>query len=243
MDWCNVKFDGLPAFTDNKSAKFHFSTSNTTQDKERDWSGNLKECKCLTCDQNTLVYPFCYKCLMKKTGLDIKQTQILKKTGGTDRMEFLGLFATRDFAKNVDIVPYVGELLDFNRCKKRYGTPFYNQSFRGPYLMISGKQGKLVDSVLVRSLGAFVNTGYSNVTISPHWSRFPKLCSTRAIKAGEELYLNYGLASTTHSTTVDNDHSYQAFLDYYKNQGKPDPIHTEAKKFVAPPGKQLRTVN
>jgi len=113
--------------------------------------------------------------------------------------EELGLFATRDFQKDEQIAPYLGEELTATQRKHRYADRW------GPYIYFKPWGHPSIDAQFYRGAAAFANDGtwiestknpeefqprkkdLSNIYLNRGWLR-----ANREIRAGEELLMDYG---------------------------------------------------
>lgn len=112
-----------------------------------------------------------------------------------------GLFATKDFAKEEKIAPYLGEELTADQRKQRY------QGLWGPYIYFKPWGHPSIDAQFYRGAAAFANDGTWRVTkgtgSSGTYTKRPvdlsnarlergNLIANKPIHKGEEILLNYG---------------------------------------------------
>jgi hypothetical protein len=130
--------------------------------------------------------PYCYQHLRSEKHLTIKKSNIANAGKG------LFAFGPENqiiFKKDETIIKYIGELIDHREVESRYAE------FTAPYTVIL-KQDEYSDAALERGAGALANQGTKNnarlgvnFRTKPHYAL---LKSTRNIRGGEEILLDYG---------------------------------------------------
>ena len=143
-----------------------------------------KRCTALTkagtqCNRNTRKQlPYCFQHARSLLGLEIKDSTI--PNAG------LGVFATKPFAVNEAISPYIGETLTKTQMEERYGQDV------APYALKLSKN-RFIDSACKRGTGSFINTkpGHNNARFSVHHTS-ATVRATRPIPAGKEIFVTYG---------------------------------------------------
>ncbi len=102
-----------------------------------------------------------------------------------------GLFACKPISKGSEIVPYFGEILNYEENESRY--PGGNAA---PYSVEVTSKTKYVDSACMQGTGGFGNQASggrrNNAQIRKTRVTYPRIVSTKKINAGQEILVNYG---------------------------------------------------
>ena len=158
----------------------------------------FKDARGRQCDHRT-VYGggYCPPHLDRLFGLRIAESE-MKGVG-------MGVFATRPLPKGdpkvapnycrgvkgeVCSIPYWGEVIDEEEGDKRYGAE------TAPYGMEIEDSKSMIDAACLRGFGGIINhppkKKKANCRIAHRGDGFPSIEIVKAVKRGEELYLNYG---------------------------------------------------
>ena len=199
------------------------------------FEGELKDERCEgenekgeRCIEITCMHPpFCLWHMNKVLGLSIRPSLI----PGAGR----GLFAVRDFKKNVKLTPYVGEMLTKRELESRYGSESV-----APYALLI-TNNKYIDSACVRGVGAYANAalkeGEANARLSVNKPKAKAwLVSTRKIVCGEEIIIDYGESywkgtdKATHHTIEDPDSEWKEWWARVPKYTDIDMHEKEARK-------------
>ena len=122
-------------------------------------------------------YPYCRKHLSELFGVCVKRSKV----------HGLGLFATRDFAKNERVVPYGGELVKSQQQLNCRYSSTQSPNCTASYA-VKVKQG-YVDALRLRHAWVYANhsDGRPNCMMTSDGIK-----TQRSIKAGTELLVDYG---------------------------------------------------
>ncbi|KAK4157812.1 hypothetical protein C8A00DRAFT_29198 [Chaetomidium leptoderma] len=111
-----------------------------------------------------------------------------------------GLFAGEDVAQDEFVIEYTGELISHDegvRREHRRGDPFDEENKVSYLFTLLEQEGIWVDAAMYGNLSRYINHASGNCNIMPrimyvnHEFRI-KFLAIRDIKAGEELFFNYG---------------------------------------------------
>ena len=141
--------------------------------------GKKGRCKRIT----TLTHPFCAKHTKKMLGVSVKKSHI--KGAG------YGLFAEKDFKKGQKIVEYTGELLTQDEYDERYvedDMGSYGISLTDDLVIDAAR----TDSGVARYACDYHGSGGKNNADYESDDDTIWIVATRKIKAGEEIYTDYG---------------------------------------------------
>lgn len=136
------------------------------------------------CKRNTkITHPYCALHSRSVLGLEVKPSFIT--------LAGLGLYATRDFAKGAHIINYEGEKITTKEYTERYAKEGF-----GTYGMTLNKKYVLDARKTSSGLGRYV-CDYHGSGHKPNVKYFStgtivEIVAIRAIKAGDELYADYG---------------------------------------------------
>jgi hypothetical protein len=124
----------------------------------------------------------------KALGLKVKKSNIPNSGKG--------LFATKDFKKNVVIGSYGGENVSKAEINRRYGN---SKKDNAPYALSAyNAKGRVLDSACRRSLMSIANSGRQRKGNNAKFSQQMKpngtinVRATKTIKAGDEILIWYG---------------------------------------------------
>jgi hypothetical protein len=125
------------------------------------------------------VYGWCAQHARNELGVRVGDSPVAGK----------GLFATRDIPTNTTVAVYDGECLDDAQKIARYGregtAPYTVAYVRSP------RPGcKYADAACRRSIAAYANQSRANTRLKQAKGQMV-LVSTRRIRAGEEIFVNY----------------------------------------------------
>lgn len=143
---------------------------------------------CDDCGARTaLVHPLCVACTRQHMNVEVRPSAIAG----------MGLFATADVAAGAFIAPYGGEPLSAAAVDRRYGgavtDPKQAHDVVCPY-GVTCEDGRTYDAGIRRGAGAYANHAPAgtkpNAAIVDH--PMPHLSALRRIRAGDEIYLDYG---------------------------------------------------
>lgn len=187
---------------------FHFHAPNYPH-----WDIQLASLPCqghtkqgLQCKRKVVIgLPFCFQHTQSILHLKVK-TSTIPNAG-------LGLFAYDNtkgvndvvFLRNTDICPYYGNIIDKVELDRRYGN------YTAPYAIEISKN-RIEDGAAKRGIGSLINhkpTAQTNCRFINN-RRFITISSTKNIKNGQELFINYGRAyrfehnysTNTHKTNI-----------------------------------------
>lgn len=136
------------------------------------------------CKRGTvLTHPYCAQHTKEVLGVFIKKSTIPKAGKG--------LFAARDFKKGESIAEYAGERLTTQQYDKRYDKEGY-----GSYGMAVNRNlvidARKTNSGIARFVCDYTGSGQKpNVQYEEHKKKI-EVVTLRKIKAGEELFADYG---------------------------------------------------
>jgi hypothetical protein len=149
--------------------------------------------ECVICNEHVDYAPMCASHLKTCMGLIVKQTKLIDPK--TNRpFTFMGVFATRAFAKSAVLCKYSGDVLN----KKQLARKYSNSPEDARYVIVSGKPNRFVDGADARSVASMINCaipGVSTVNVEYVVTEnrdLPVIMTTRCIKKGEELLASYG---------------------------------------------------
>lgn len=119
---------------------------------------------------------------------------------GKSKIAGYGLFTTEDIAQDDFVIEYVGELISHDegvRREARRGDVFDESSNTSYLFTLLEQEGTWVDAAIYGNLSRYINHQDSNCNVTPrilyvNGEYRIKFSSLRDIKAGEELFFNYG---------------------------------------------------
>lgn len=141
--------------------------------------GKKGRCRSIT----TITHPFCAKHTKKMLGLSVKPSKV--KGAG------YGLFAEKDFKKGQKIVEYTGEILTQDEYDERYlkdDMGSYGISLTEELVVDAAR----TDSGVARYACDFHGSGGMNNADYEDNGDTIWIVAVRKIKAGEEIYTDYG---------------------------------------------------
>ncbi|KAI0198347.1 hypothetical protein F4808DRAFT_436083 [Astrocystis sublimbata] len=119
---------------------------------------------------------------------------------GQSKIAGFGLFTTEDIGPDEFVIEYVGELISQDegvRREARRGDVFDESSNSSYLFTLLEQEGIWVDAAIYGNLSRYINHQDSNCNVTPkilyvNGEYRIKFTSLREIKAGEELFFNYG---------------------------------------------------
>ena len=142
------------------------------------------------CKRTTCRSQYCFQHLAKEKGVKIAESKIrLLQPDGTLGKTGLGLFATKDFAKNRPIVPYEGEVFHMD--------PGHDSGY-----VLQVARDRWIDARRTNSIGRYSNScrrvnqrrgecSGNNGKFTRH-QPWPNLTASKKIKKGQEIVSSYG---------------------------------------------------
>lgn len=162
---------------------FNYKDNNTG----RKFRCNLKKTRCRgrtragdRCKRNTIKHwDVCFQHLMSVHGVQVKPSNI----PGAG----LGLFAARDFHRNEQIGPYIGDKLTTAQIDARYG-----EDNTAPYALKT-RNDRYVDSACKRGFTAYINhSGRPNSRFVLYRGKARVVADINLIREGREITVSYG---------------------------------------------------
>lgn len=178
------------------------------------------------CRRNTCKsLPYCHQHLKSELGLFI-DTSTIRNAGN-------GLFTYTARRANEYLAPYIGKLLSVNQLNEMYGNHI------APYAVrvsgVSDDDGVYLDAACARGIAAFANhkeNANARWAVN-HQDRSIYIVATKRIKAGDEIFLDYGdeyfkeNENARYRTTQRKVRHPTEFVEEFK---EPKPKKTKPKK-------------
>ncbi|KAK7755175.1 hypothetical protein SLS62_002990 [Diatrype stigma] len=155
--------------------------------------GAFERANPLYADSDALHATGCQNCAMQRG----KSKSVVL---GKSKVAGYGLYTTEDIAQDDFVIEYVGELISHDegvRREARRGDVFDESSNTSYLFTLLEQEGTWVDAAIYGNLSRYINHQDSNCNVTPrilyvNGEYRIKFSSLRDIKAGEELFFNYG---------------------------------------------------